>query len=566
MTDSVIYCLYFIVMLNIVVKAQPAPQFTSVQACGVASANGTTATTSIITSPSGFIFTTGTFSGTVTFGSFALSSAGYDDVFVAKQDAATGTYLWVTRAGGALDEKPTGLALDSQGNVCLTGEVTSAQADFGSTIFSDAFCTGCPHLFVAKFSPNGTWLWANKSISSSYSSSDTATGLAVDANDAIYVVGSFDSRNLLLGNLTLTNTQPLSQPFQTGTPDLYVAKLSPSGTWLWAVSGGGTGRDEAVGIGLDASQNLYVAGFFESTSATFGPTTLSSTGYSNVVVAKLNSAGGWQQVTSGGSNRYTYPEKLAVASDGSIYITGRFTVSTTFGTNSLTSAGYYDVFVAKLSPAGTWLWASSGGGTAADDGLDIVLDRGGNTYITGYLIGPTADFGGTQLTNSFANRLEIFVAKLDEQGNWLWAVSAGGTGDDVGQCLALDNQGGLYLGGYYQSSLAIFGGLGLIGNQNQNPPYRNFGYLARLGNAVLATQIPRVATTFEVYPNPSQGSIWVKGLKVGQSVRFYNLAGQLVYSTTVPPNVTSPLLQPLQLSKGIYLMRSDEFTKKIVVE
>lgn len=546
--------------------AQPIPPaYAAAQTCGILGVDGRSTVTALRAGPSGSYYLTGTFRGTVTFGNFTLTTAGVEDVFVAKLDAAD-NYVWVARAGGSNSEASNDLALDASGNVYVAGSFKSGTADFGSITLNQSI-VGAFKTFVAKLNPTGNWVWAVQAdggFGGIYSYNDSAAGLALDNVGNIYVAGQFDSANLRLGALSVPNSDTTIPLNGSGQPDLYVAKLSPTGTWVWAVGGGGTDRDAAASIGLDANQNVYVAGYFESTSAKFGPTTLSSTGYSNVVVAKISDAGVWQRAVAGGSNQYTYPEKLAVAGDGTVYVTGQFTVSTTFGSTSLTAAGYYDVFVAKLSSAGTWLWASRGGGMDNDDGRDIVLDQAGNSYITGYFLSTTADFGSAQLVNSSVNHFDIFAAKIDSQGNWLWATQAGGNEDDVGRCLTLDKRGVVYLGGYYQSSLALFGGFGLLGSQAT--PYSSFGYIARLNNAVLSSQAAHAIASFELYPNPCQGAMWLTGLPAGQSVTFYTLTGQLIYTITVPTNPFSPILPAQALPAGMYIVRSGGLINKIIVK
>jgi hypothetical protein len=541
------------------------PQFTAVQVCGVVGVDGQMIPNAVAIASNGDSYTTGSFRGTVILGSVTLTTSGYEDVFVTKQDAA-GNYLWAAQAGGSLSDTGISLALDSNGNVCLAGEFQSKQATFGSTTLAHTYCTGCPKTFVAKLNPTGTWLWARQSTAGDYSGTDTAAGLAVDATDNIYLTGSFSSRNLVLGGLMLTNSMPLLQRYQTGTPDLYVAKLSPDGTWLWAVSGGGIDEEQSVGIALDNAQNVYVAGSTESASATFGSTTLTSTGYSNVVLLKLNISGAWQQVAQGGSNKYTYPTSLAVAADGTAYIAGQYTSTTTFGPTSLTSLGKYDGFVAQLSPAGTWNWATSCGGTENDYSQSIALDKAGNAYVIGEFTSPVLRAGATSLLDSTTPTFDIFAAKLDAQGSWQWALSAGGTKDDLGQCIALDNQGGLYLLGRYQSPLIQFGSFTLAGSSSTAGSPGNRGYLARLGNAVLSTAASQAAVTFEAYPSPSSGAIWLKGGVTGQPVAIYNLTGQLVYHTTVPANNTTPLLLPASVVRGVYLVRSGSSVCKLQVQ
>jgi hypothetical protein len=140
---------------------------------------------------------------------------------------------------------------------------------------------------------------------------------------------------------------------------------------LWSNSAGGSLEDLVNSICTDDSGNVYVTGYFKSTTITFGTTTLinaDNTGYTN------------------------------------------------------------DIFIVKYTPNGTVLWATSAGGTNIDEGTSLATDVNGNVYVTGYFYSPTITFGTTTLTNVGIG--DIFIAKYDGAGAVLWAKSAGGTGYD----------------------------------------------------------------------------------------------------------------------------------------
>ena len=103
------------------------------------------------------------------------------------------------------------------------------------------------------------------------------------------------------------------------------------------------------------------------------------------------------------------------------------------GTFNLTSAGDYDIFISKLDSSGNFVWAKSLGGTGYDVSYGIALDSGGNVYTTGSFSG-TVDFdpGAGTFNLTSAGTGDIFVSKLDSNGNFVWARSLGGTSDAVG--------------------------------------------------------------------------------------------------------------------------------------
>jgi len=118
----------------------------------------------------------------------------------------------------------------------------------------------------------------------------------------------------------------------------------------------------------------------------------------------------------------------AIATDGSgnSIVTGEFSGTATFGDTTLTSDGSNDIFIAKYDGDGNFLWVEQAGGTDIDIGRAIATDGSGNSIVTGEFRG-TATFGDTTLT-SVGSSFDIFIAKYDGDGNFLWVVQAGGLG------------------------------------------------------------------------------------------------------------------------------------------
>jgi len=132
----------------------------------------------------------------------------------------------------------------------------------------------------------------------------------------------------------------------------------------------------------------------------------------------------------------------------------------TFGVSNLSSSGSSDVFTAKLDSNSDWLWVISAGGTGSDTGNGISTDAGGNCYVAGSFAG-VANFGSMILTS--AGGVDIVVTKIDPNGNWLWAKRAGGTGADTAYSIATDIIGNSYVTGFF-SGTAGFDSTNLISN------------------------------------------------------------------------------------------------------
>src|SRR5690606_10036510 len=192
--------------------------------------------------------------------------------------------------------------------------------------------------------------------------------------------------------------------------------------------------DRAAGPAGDAYVSGRVGGPFGA-PATFGDTTLVSAGHHDAFLAKLSPEGDVLWVRSGGGPTADTARDLALDAAGNVYVTGRFQGVATFGDTTLTSTGHYDVFLAKYTPDGAVLWARRGGGPTADVGYTVAVDAGGDAYVTGYFH-QTATFGGITLTS--AGRNDIFLTKYAADGTIRWAQSAGGERTDVGHGITVD--------------------------------------------------------------------------------------------------------------------------------
>lgn len=158
-------------------------------------------------------------------------------------------------------------------------------------------------------------------------------------------------------------------------------------------------------------------------------------------------------IVSAGGTGGDFGNDIVVDAGGNVYITGYFSGTATFGTTTKTSAGANDFFVAKYNPAGLLQWVQTAGGTGEDLSFGLALDGSGNVYVTGYFFG-TATFGAYSKTS--AGVADLFVAKYDPNGTVQWVQSAGGTNGDFGNDIAVDGSGNVYVIGYFFGT-ATFG-------------------------------------------------------------------------------------------------------------
>src|ERR1017187_5298131 len=350
-----------------------------------------------------------------------------------------------TLLGGAGAERATSVAVDSAGSAYLTGFTDST--NFPTVLPFQNANRGGNDVFVAKLNASGSGLIYCTYIGGS--GDDRGLGISVDSSGEAYVTGTTASRDFPVLNALQTRLSGFSNGF--------VLKLNAAGNALiFSTYLGGNGSDKGNAIALDPGGNAYVTG--DSTSTTFPATALqrSNQGGQDAFVAKI-SADGRQLIYStylGGSSEDS-GTAIAVDANGSAYVTGA-TYSSDFPVVSAFqphSGGGQEAFVAKLGNDGASLQYSSylggsGGQVAFPElGQGIALDNQGNAYITG--ITSSLDFPVVNpLQASLKGAMDAFVAKVDCTGALIFSTYLGGSSIDVGNAIAVDRTGRVYVAGY----------------------------------------------------------------------------------------------------------------------
>jgi hypothetical protein len=231
--------------------------------------------------------------------------------------------------------------------------------------------------------------------------------------------------------------------------------------WQWAQGGHGSYTDVGQCIAADNHGNAFAAGYFFSQSLSFGSYTVQkSSTYSNFLV-KFNGSGNalWAYSAKCSAGGLTYANGVTTDIAGNVFITGRFDgAKIIFGNDTLfniNSSGS-DLYLAKLDSNGNILWAKNAGGNNDVYGFDVATDLYGNTCVTGFFGGPYISFGSDTLFNINTSS-EVYIAKYDPNGNFLWARSARGSGQDRGESVIMDSDGNSYLAGNFWSPYITFG-------------------------------------------------------------------------------------------------------------
>ena len=358
----------------------------------------------------------------------------------------TGPHLWSEDFGGpgGLDNAfPLGVAVDGQGEIAMAGYFQNS-VNFGTGTLSSA---GNGDIFVAKYSTQGTPLWSRRAGGAQ---DDRAKAVAVDGSGNVLVTGLF------YGTIDLGGGAVSSAP---NAVNCFVAKYSPTGAHLWSKRlSSALGLDEGMGIAVDSSGNVLVAGMLYQTS-NFGGSDLTSAGSADAFIVKLSPTGAhlWSKRVGGSAEEFVYG--LAVDSSGNPAITGHSTGSADFGGGSLAGAGGKDIFVAQYSGStGAHLWSRRVGGSVDDVGRGIAIDGAGDVVVTGNFASASVNFGSGALANS--GGADIFLAKYSSGGTALWSkrFGAGLALDEKAFGARIDPSGNILLTGSVVDAIDFGGG------------------------------------------------------------------------------------------------------------
>ena len=278
----------------------------------------------------------------------------------------------------------------------------------------------------------------------------------------------------------------------------------------WAISAAGPGHDKPRGLAVDPDGNVLLTGEFTGTAA-FGEFKRTAVGSMDFFVAKVSPAGKFLWVATGGGE--LIDRGYAVASDhlGHAYVTGHFQSPTAaFEKVTITNGGNYDLFVAKYGPDGQLLWIKTGGGAGYDYGHGIAADRQGNVFVSGAVAGEGA-YDGQALGHLGPSHLVCLG--LDADGKLRWHHAAAGKGSSSGHAITADQRGNCYLGGFAAGASTLAGKpLGAGGGRDL--VVAKFDAAGRLvwlhtGHGSDSAMVHEIAAD-------SQGNVWASGMFTGE--------------------------------------------------
>jgi hypothetical protein len=278
----------------------------------------------------GNTYITGSFRNTATFDATSINSAGGNDIFLAKYNSS-GALVFVQQAGGIGEDIANSVYIDRYGSIMTAGSFSNSASFSGYILNSSGFSD----IFIARYGTTGNIFWA---IKAGGIGNDVAKAVTSNMNDDIFITGSFN-QTASFGSNTIT---------AVGNIDIFIAKIDISANFTWVRKAGGTNAsDIGNAVVCNSVGDVYVTGIFEDESI-FSTTPVISSGLMDIFVAKYSRGGVLQWVKKAGGQNLDFSSSIAVSSANNIYVTGFFSSSSTFGNSNLTSSGASDFFISRL--------------------------------------------------------------------------------------------------------------------------------------------------------------------------------------------------------------------------
>jgi len=517
----------------------------------VAGGPGRSEANAITTDGNGNIYTTGYFENTVDFDPgtavFELTSNGNEDIFIQKLDAG-GNLLWAKQIGGnsSVEDLGTTIVTDDYGNVYVAG-IFSATVDFdpGSGVY-ELSAQGFYDIFMLKLDTDGNFIWAKSLIGSSR---EYVYDMVLDAGGNILITGKIEGPTDFDPNPN--NSQIIQAP---GHYDTYVAKYNADGEYVWAkVFPNTNGNADATGYGItmDNNNNILITGSFEQTvnfDGGAGQFMLTSIGQRDIFIEKLNPDGDLIWVKQIGGSDHQEAFDMAVDSNNDILLTGYFRGQTDFDPSTtefnMTPVQGDDIFVEKLDENGDFLWAKA------------VAETGSEQKAYGIAVNTADEIVFTGKSNG------VYIEKSDINGNPIWSINLHGNGNNtLGKGICVDSNDNIITAGVLNGNNPV--DFDPSDNEYLLTPANGWGnaFVYKLNNTVVHILNNNMLNEMEVYPNPVVDELYI-GLPENKTceILLFDMSGRKIKDERI--KLESFRLSMSNLPAGIYLLSVWDLSSK----
>jgi len=519
---------------------------------------------------------------------------------------------WAKQAGGTGSDQGYDISSDASGNVYVGGWF-SGTAQFGTETLNSF---GMQDIFIACYDSAGVFKWVRQAGSDG---NEVCAGIITNAAGDSFITGWFSGTSDF-DNFSVTSS---------GTYDMFVAKYDAAGTVQWvnrgggptddygnritlandggvciggsfretiwvgshqltsmgnrdillshfsadgdvvcAKSAGGTGEDRAYGIYQDSNGNYFLTGFFSGT-AYFDDIELTSPAIISTYIAKMTNQGFFQWVKPGSGNANDFARGFDIEADGEGYVvaTGFFSGSITFGNQTLSATGGqydFDVFLTKLNPQGELMWTKKAGSYGIDQGTTLYVNQSGEIFVGGFFT-QSCYFG--DLSAESSGKSDVFAAKYDSDGIAQWVVSGGGSENDYTYGIVKDGAGSIYLTGVFEGTAGF--GPGSLESDG--------------GNDIFVAKIPSESNGFclpdrsggqiRIIPNPAKDFIQIEWNGINEipeelNIEICDIAGKLLYAGICDTFSSGIDISSFDLGTYIFRVKSKRYScsGKFIIE
>ncbi|MBS1903386.1 MAG: hypothetical protein JSS75_06775 [Bacteroidetes bacterium] len=370
-------------------------------------------------------------------GAYQTTRGGGYDAYLAKFDP-NGNELWSTYYGGSGDDYAGGVALDSNGDVLLFGQTSSATGIATSGVYQQTMA-GAPDAFLVRFDSTGTRQWGTYYGGPAPELVNGLRSICVDHAGRIFITGTTNSSS------GIASPTAYQQNLSGAGYDVFVAYFHSTGSIGWSTYYGGPGEDVGLAIAADANRNVYVGGYTSTNGSGFvtssGAQSVYGGGSHDAFLTKFNATTGsllWSTYLGGASDEGL--GGVFVDRDSSIYICGN-----TASNSNIATAGSYqpnfnagiDGYIAHYSPACKRLWSTYYGGSTADFVQEVFLDSA-RFYVAGRSSSTDGIAVGTTYQSANAGLFDAFLSRFTRAGTPIWTTYYGGQYTDYGYGCVID--------------------------------------------------------------------------------------------------------------------------------
>lgn len=514
----------------------------------------------VITDSNGNVFLLANIAETVDFntgtGNNILTATGFMDSVIIKFNT-DGTMLWIKQLSSSANSgiQATSFHFDSTGNLLVGGffkgtvNLNPSEASYMVTSTNLSRYDG----FVIKLTQNGDFIWG-KQIESNHDL--ILTKLILDANDNIAATGYFRHTADFDPGVATYNL------ISNGESDIFVFKWDANGDFLWAKHAGASKSDVSYSIAADQNGNIITTGYFQR-QVDFNPGTgsfvLDATSFTarrDMFVWKLNSLGEfvWAKQIGAESHitsSYAAPRSIALDTSGNIYTTGEFFVQADFdpgpSTHIIHNTGVMDIFICKLDTNGEFVWAKAFLSTSSGIGYDIELDDTGHVFTTGYF-SETVDFDPGANTYNLTATDVYDLFVLKLTSVGDFVWAVGRGGENIDEGRAID--------------IDTHGNVFVAGEYWYNMDFGSgINYISNGYNDMFVMKLTQDPLSIDeisvseivIFPNPVSEKLYISSLQTFDTITLYDVNGRKVLETLKPQS--SNTLDMTSLKAGLYFVK-----------